>query len=146
MMWLELLTTVVTGIFAGAAIYINVAEHPARMSCGTDLAATVFPASYARASAMQASLVVAGTVMALIVWIQSGQILWLVGGAIFGAIFPYTLIGIMPTNKLLKDPGIDKVADSTRSLLVKWGNLHLVRSILSLIAFLIFAYLLAQSG
>jgi len=80
MMWLALITTVVAGIFTGAAIYINVAEHPARMSCGTDLAATVFPASYARASAMQASLVVVGTVSALIVWILSGQNLWLVGG------------------------------------------------------------------
>ena len=114
MMWLELLTTVVAGVFAGAAIYINVAEHPARMSCGTELAATVFPASYARASAMQASLVVAGTVLALIVWFLTGEILWLVGGVIYGVIFPYTLIGIMPTNKLLKDPEIDKSANSTR--------------------------------
>ena len=55
----------------------------------------------------------------------------------------YTLLGIMPTNNLLKDRGIDKSANSTRALLVKWGNLHLVRSILSLIAFAIFAYLLA---
>ena len=146
MMWLELLTTVVTGVFAGAAIYINVAEHPARMSCGTELAATVFPASYARASAMQATLVVVGTVLALFVWILTGQILWLVGGVIFGVIFPYTLIVIMPTNKLLKYPGIDKSANSTRALLVKWGNLHLVRSILSLVAFAIFAYLLGLSG
>ena len=97
MVWLELLTTIITGIFAGAAIYINIAEHPARMSCGTELAATVFPVSYARASTMQASLVEAGTTLAIIVWFGSGQILWLVGGLIFGIIFPYTLIGIMPT-------------------------------------------------
>lgn len=43
-------------IFAGAAIYINIAEHPARLECGTELAATVFAPSYNRASLMQASL------------------------------------------------------------------------------------------
>ncbi len=95
---------------------------------------------------MQASLVVVGTVLALIVWFLTGQVLWLVGGVIFGVIFPYTLIAIMPTNKLLKAPGIDKSADTTRVLLEKWGKLHLVRSILSAVAFAIFAYLLALSG
>ena len=42
-------------IFTGAAIYINIAEHPARLECGTELAATVFVPSYNRASLMQAS-------------------------------------------------------------------------------------------
>jgi len=37
-------------LFTGAAIYINVAEHPARMECGTVVAATVFGPSYRRAA------------------------------------------------------------------------------------------------
>src|SRR5262249_17722153 len=39
-------------LFAGAALYINLAEHPACMQCGTELAATVFGPSYHRATMM----------------------------------------------------------------------------------------------
>ena len=44
----QFLAILATALFAGAAIYINVAEHPARMECGTALAATVFGLSYRR--------------------------------------------------------------------------------------------------
>jgi hypothetical protein len=49
----QILAVVAAGIFAGAAIYVNVAEHPARLECGVSLAATVFGPSYRRASVMQ---------------------------------------------------------------------------------------------
>ena len=42
----QALATVAAGLFAGAAIYINLAEHPARMEGGVSLAATVFGPSY----------------------------------------------------------------------------------------------------
>jgi len=45
-----------SAIFAGAALYINLVEHPARMQCGTGWAATVFPPSYKRAILMQVTL------------------------------------------------------------------------------------------
>jgi hypothetical protein len=40
-------------LFTGAALYINLVEHPSRMECGTQLAATVFGPSYRRAAVMQ---------------------------------------------------------------------------------------------
>ena len=143
MMWIEILTTVICGVFSGAAIYINLAEHPARLSCGTELAATEFPPSYKRATRMQALLVIIGTVLAFVTWMQTGDSLWLIGAILFGAIFPYTLIVIMPTNKQLIAPDIDRSAESTRALLVRWGYLHMVRSVLALIAFVVFTYALA---
>src|SRR5206468_5807429 len=44
------------GLFTGAAVYISLVEHPARMKCGVELAATEFAPSYRRATIMQANL------------------------------------------------------------------------------------------
>src|SRR5437667_4771553 len=42
-------------LFTGAAIYINLVEHAARMECGTALATSVFGPSYRRAAVMRLS-------------------------------------------------------------------------------------------
>jgi hypothetical protein len=44
-MWLLIVATVCSGLFAGAAIYINAVEHPARLSCGTELPVREFAPS-----------------------------------------------------------------------------------------------------
>ena len=59
-MWFLIVATASAGLFAGAAIYISVVEHPARVSCGAELALREFAPSYHRATVMQASLAVTG--------------------------------------------------------------------------------------
>ena len=51
-MLFELIATICAGFFAGAAIYITLVEHPARLECGTELAVTEFGPSYRRATLM----------------------------------------------------------------------------------------------
>lgn len=58
----ELVAVVACSLFTGAAVYCSFVEHPARMECGTELAATEFPPSYRRASIMQAILAALGLV------------------------------------------------------------------------------------
>jgi hypothetical protein len=58
---LPLLAVLCAGLFAGAAVYISLVEHPARMSCGTRLAVTEFAPSYRRATLLQASLAAVGS-------------------------------------------------------------------------------------
>jgi uncharacterized membrane protein len=134
----EMIATLATGIFTGAALYINLVEHPARMECGTNLAATEFGPSYRRAAAMQASLAAIGFATASVAWSLGAGTWWLVGGLFLGSVIPFTLIAIMPTNRELKAPDLDKESERARRLLTKWGRLHAVRTLLSLIAFLIF--------
>ncbi len=136
----ELLAALSAGLFTGAAAYINLVEHPARMSCGTDIAVTEFRPSYRRATVMQASLAAFGFLNAVVSWLLGGGLAWLIGGILFGSVIPFTLIVIFPTNKKLLDPSLDKNSDVAHQLLTRWGRLHAVRSILSLAAFLIFLF------
>ena len=71
---LTLIAVLSCTLFAGAAIYINLVEHPARLSCGTEIAARQWAPSYKRATVMQASLAVVAGVAGLVRWLQSGHV------------------------------------------------------------------------
>jgi uncharacterized membrane protein len=121
-------------VFAGAALYINLVEHPARMGCDTRTAAMVWAPSYKRATAMQAPLALLSFFAGVAAWLLGGGIMWLIGAVLIGLVVPFTFIGIMPTNNQLLEPGRDLTSNETRGLLEKWGRLHAVRTVLSLIA------------
>lgn len=142
---LHLLAAFSCALFAGAALYINFAEHPARMECGTVLAATVFGPSYRRAAIMQIILAVIATLTGIASWLLAGRLLWLIGALLIFAVIPFTFVVIMPTNKRLLDPKLDRASEAARGLLQKWGMLHAVRSVLSSVAALIFLLLLIWS-
>jgi len=131
-------------IFAGAAIYVNLVEHPARMGCGTKIAATVWAPSYKRATVMQASLAIISFLMGVAAWFLGCGILWLLWAVLIGLVVPFTFIAIMPTNHQLLAPGRDLDSSGTRSLLEKWGRLHAVRSLLSFIGSLVYIWSLVR--
>ncbi len=141
-MFLELLATLAAGLFAGAAIYIDLAEQPARKQIDTAAALTEWRPSYKRAAVVQPLLAAVGFLSALAAWLMGASVWWLVGGVFLVAVIPYTLIVVFPTNDKLLDPAIDKNPDLARQLLIRWGRLHTVRSIMSLAAFLGFMLLL----
>ena len=131
-----------TALFAGAAVYINLVEHPARMGCTTAIAAAVWAPSYKRATVMQASLANVGFLSGSAAWLLGGGLMWLVASLFILAVVPVTLLVIYPTNNKLLAPGRDLGSSETRELLVKWGQLHAIRSALSLVAAVIFICLL----
>ena len=139
---IQFIATLSTTLFAGASIYINFVEHPARMGCDTKTAATVWAPSYKRATVMQASLAVIGCLSGLAVGVLGGGVMWLVGALFIGLVVPFTFIAIMPTNKQLLMPGRDLASNETRALLEKWNKLHAVRSVLSFIASTVYIGLL----
>lgn len=123
-----------TTVFAGAALYINLVEHPARMSCSTELAATVWAPSYQRATMMQAPLAVIGGLAGLVTWWLDRSWPWLIAATLILAVVPFTLIVIMRTNQQLLAPDRDLGSLETRALLTRWAQLHAVRTVMSLIA------------
>ncbi|MGH8581476.1 MAG: DUF1772 domain-containing protein [Gammaproteobacteria bacterium] len=135
---MQLGATLACGIFAGAAIYVNAVEHPARMSCGTLVAATEWVPSYRRATLMQAPLAVFGFLFALIAWFAGAGAWWLIGGVLLGLVVPFTFLVIMPVNQRLLSSDLDKGSEEARQLLERWNRLHAVRSVLSALALVIF--------
>jgi hypothetical protein len=125
-------------LFAGAAIYISLVEHPARMACDTKTAATVWAPSYKRATVMQAPLAGLSFLAGIGAWLFGGGILWLIGAVLIGLVIPFTFIGVMPTNHQLLASGRDLSSTETRSLLDKWGRLHAVRSALSFLGAIVY--------
>ena len=111
-MWALMIAAFCAGLFAGAAIYINAVEHPARVSCGNDVALREFAPSYRRATVMQASLAVIGCVAGLeSAWVSRDA--WVgVGALLLGAVVPFTLVVILPTNSQLLEPSLDLEGDA----------------------------------
>jgi len=141
----EIVATLASGIFAGAALYVNFVEQPARLSCGVEIAVTEWRPSYKRGTAMQAPLAAIGSLAALVSWWFDRGLGWLIGGLLLLLIIPFTLIVILPTNKRLESRELDLRSEEAGWLLRRWGRLHAVRSILSTLAFVIFVFSLLST-
>jgi len=130
-----ILSIACAGLFCGAALYVNFVEHPARTSCGPELALREFAPSYQRATIMQVSLAIGGLALGLTAAWRLHDSWVALGAVLLGASLPFTVIVIFPTNKQLLDPTIDSRSPRVTSLFRRWNRLHAIRSVLSATAF-----------
>ncbi len=135
---IEILAVLCAGSFFGAALYINLVQHPATIATGGAFAQKFFPPMYIRASIMQIMLAFIGTIMGLAAWFFSDTIYWLIGSLFLASVIPITLLFIKSINDqlLLADEPLE--ADQVIALLKKWNPRHGFRTIASFIAFLYF--------
>jgi len=73
------LALLVAAVFSGAALYINVAEQPARLGLDDRSLLAQWKPAYKRGLAMQAPLAIVGFLLGIAAWWQTRHIGWSVG-------------------------------------------------------------------
>jgi hypothetical protein len=134
----------IAALFTGAALYINVAEQPARLTLDDGALLAEWKHSYRRGFAMQAPFAVLGCLLGLLAWWQMREWGFMIGAIAMVANVPWTLVAIMPTNHALGATEIAAAGPATRALVGKWSALHAVRTALGLIATLAFLWACAS--
>jgi hypothetical protein len=146
MFQLSIAALVFATLFAGAALYISLVEHPARLELADGPLLAQWQPSYKRALPIQSGLAIAGGAAGLIVGYLSPDWRWFAGSILLLANWPFTLFVIMPVNRRLMAMSVSEAGAASRTMLVQWGKLHNVRSALGAATALLFAWALGSAG
>ena len=123
------LALIAAALFAGAALFVSIAEHPARIAAGDEAGLAQWKPSYARAKYLQSGLALISGALAFYLWWRSLNQLWLIGSLLLLASWPWTLIVMMKVNRPL---AAGEAGKDSRALMARWGRLHAVRTLLGL--------------
>jgi hypothetical protein len=134
------LALLVAAVFSGAALYINVAEQPARLELDDPPLLIQWKPAYKRGLVMQAPLAVVGFLLGTAAWWQTGHVGWVIGALLMIVNWPVTFFVIMPTNNRLMDTDPALAGPDSRAMIKQWGRLHAVRTALGLVACLAFLW------
>jgi len=126
--------------FSGAAIYISLAEQPARLSLDDKALLAEWKPSYARGLPMQASLALVSALSGLLAFWMIRDWRWVLGALLILANWPYTLLIMLPVNKRLEATPVDRADAETRGLIMRWGTLHAGRSALGAAATVVYLW------
>ena len=151
--WLDLIAFTSVFLFNGAALYISLVEHPARLKLTTRDAAQSFRTSYPRAATLQPALLRIGLVASalryfkatapVVLYTESLQRAHLINLVTSVTIAIWTVKAMIPGNETLMTKPQLSERDVDR-LLRNWGKKHAVRTVLSSVS--MGAFLTAQLG
>jgi hypothetical protein len=134
------LALIAAAAFAGAAIYVNVAEQPARLVLDDRAMLAQWKRSYDNASVMQAGLALVACALGVIAFIVTHDWRWLLGALLILAPWPWTIFVIMPVNRRLKATAPDAAQSDTRASVEHWGRLHAGRSAFGIASTLVYLW------
>jgi len=132
------LALTIAALFTGAAIYINIAEQPARLQLDDSSLLVEWKLAYRRGYMMQASLAIVGGFFGVVAFFSTFEWRWLLGAGVLLVNWPYTMVVMMPTNRRLMNTPPGAATAETRRMIGRWGIFHAGRSALGLVAALIF--------
>ena len=118
---------ILAAVFTGAAVVISVAEQPARLLLNHHAMLTHWISSYLLAARMLGGLALISCLCGLAAFWWTRDWRWLIGSGLIFANWPYTLVVMMPVNGALYDRLNHKASFEIRTLVERWGRLHLLR-------------------
>jgi hypothetical protein len=139
-MWAGPVALVMSALFAGGALHVMFAEQPARLALNDEAMVIQWRASFAHAQRSAPVLAILGVVFGLGTWGMGGGPAWILGSLLLGANIPYTLILIGSTNRQLQAMAPAESGPASRALVEKWGQLHVGRTVLALVATAVFVW------
>ena len=129
------------GIQFGVALTASVIIHPILVMIDKIVAIEVFKPFFDKTHILVLILSIFITMLALVYSIFTGNLWWVGVSLLLHLNGPYTLLFMMPINKRLMDKNVDAGSEKTAEDFKKWGELHLVRTVLNGIIFLAFVIL-----
>ncbi len=106
--------------FAGAAVYVNFVEQPARLALDDQALLSEWGPSDRRGVALLAAFALASAVAGFVAWFESQDVRWVFGALIVISTWPYAFFIMAPlNNQILSLHGGDVAA--ARALVRQWG-------------------------
>jgi hypothetical protein len=139
------LALAVAALFPGAAFYVGFAEQPARLELDNRALLIEWKPAYKRGFAIQAPLAIVGFLLGVIAWWVSERVAFLTGAVLLVANWPWTMLAIMPINRVLMATTLDAAGPESRLLVLRWNRLHSVRTVLGFAATVSFLVGLGRS-
>lgn len=133
---LILLILLLMGAQFGIALTATVIVHPILVMAKKETAIEVFKPFFDKTHIWVLVLSIVITILALIYSIMTGNWWWFGVSMLMHLNGPYTIFFMMPLNNRLMAKDVNPLSEQTATDIQKWGELHLVRTILNGIIFL----------
>jgi hypothetical protein len=119
-----LFALVFSSAFAGASLYLNLVEQPARLALDDSSMMREWAPSDRRGFALIGGLALLAALAGLAAFAQASDIRWLVGALIALASWPYTYFIVVPLNNRLLAAAPGQPAADSREIVTFWGQLE----------------------
>lgn len=135
------LALTVAAAFSGAALYVNLAEQPARLALDDAAMLDEWTPSDRRGAALLAALALISAVLGLLAYFETQDVRWAIGALLILLSWPYAFFAMAPLNNQIltlapRDLG------AVRALVRQWGLLEYGQTGLGVVACAVFLWAL----